>query len=197
MSDTTLARISSLTGDLAPLAKYALRYADLGSTVDGSAVVIAPMPWVAPLARAFWIYEPLAFELPADLACPDAYSSILRQMNGCFAFGLSLYGLPTSSGLISRSTLRPLSLALANLHWRRDFESADRLFHFGGATFSETENVGYFFSEDQIISIRKSGSEVQRWPNFSSFLGDELHRVETLANANPKAAETWHDRVGI
>lgn len=186
-------RIAALRGDLKPLATSAARYTRFGVDTDGSATVVAPMPWRAPRAKAFWLFEPLSSELLCTLACPTFYRAILAQMNGCFAFGLSLYGVPEANGMLNRSTLRPHSLEHANTSWRKEFVGLASEFHFGGAPLDDSENVGYFYVNEQIVAARKSGRKVQQWNSFLQFLTDELTRVEGLAHSNPAAGAAWHD----
>ena len=127
-------RIASLADDLQPLADVASRNLKHGASLKDGVLTIAPTTWVGPQANAIWIYEPLPDAwLPAGLACPDSYRAILRQMNGCFAFGLSLYGIPSPTGQLVRSTLRPLSLELANSEWHYEYSGGEHGFHFGGA----------------------------------------------------------------
>jgi hypothetical protein len=190
--DTVATRISALGGDLAPLITSVSRYVRFGTAVNNSTVMVAPMPWRAPQAYAFRLYEPLSPEVELNFDCPDFYRAVLYQMNGCFAFGLSLYGLPTLNGQLNRSTLRPLSLHEANTSWRNEFKGADTTFHFGSAKLSESENVGYFYSDGSILCLRESGAELKRWAKFAAFLNDELARVEVLAHTVPTAASTWH-----
>jgi hypothetical protein len=186
------ARLAALDGDLAPLSGCASRYVRFGAAESGATVAIAPMPWQAPQAFAFRLYEPLPRDARLDFACPHFYRAILHRMNGCFAFGLALYGVPAQDGLVSRAVLRPLSIQEANRTWRAEFEGAKALFHFGDAEWSESENVGYFHSGNSIVCIRQSGAECGRWPTFAEFLNDELARVEASAHANAAAAHAWH-----
>ena len=181
-----------LTGALVSLGHMIQRYSTYGMSTDGSAVVLAPMPWVAPKARAFWIYEPL---MPAQIpsGCPLVYRTVLTQMNGCFAFDLSLYGVPSPNGLLNRSTLRPLSLVSANQHWRRGFVGGENLFHFGSGPFSESENVGYFFDGEEIVALRKHRVETGRWSSFENFLTAELSRAEQVALSKASAQAVWRE----
>jgi hypothetical protein len=75
--------------------------------------------------------------------------------------------------------LQPYDLATANERWKREFQAADGLFHFGGGPFSDDENVGYFLaSTGTVHSLLKSGEEVGTWPSVSEFLPVELARAE-------------------
>ncbi|HZN38188.1 MAG TPA: hypothetical protein VFD82_05255 [Planctomycetota bacterium] len=184
--------VPDFAGEVAPLSEIARRYSAFGTTTNGSAIVVAPMPWVAPQAHAFWLFEPLSMsDIPPGLSCPSVYRTVLCQTNGCFAFEVSLYGIPSRSGLLDRSTLRPHSLVSANQHWRREFVGATELFHFGGGPHSESEDVGYFFDGDHIIARRKGGEETGRWTTFRAFLREELSRAEQIARSDQEARGAW------
>jgi len=185
-------RIEQLQGDLLPLSDLAMRYKVHGLSSDGNAVVVAPMPWVAPLARAIWLYEPLQSSwFPQGLDCPPLYRRILEQMNGAFAFGLSLYGIPSASGMLTRSSLRPLSLRDANELWRQGFKGAGEQFHFGGTALSYSENGGYFIAGDEILLRKKDGAVIGTWLSFREFLASELSRAEAYALQRVEAHAAW------
>jgi len=186
------ARLAALGAELAPLAACASKYVRFGVTESTATVMIAPMPWLAPQGYAFHLFEPLPFDTELGFACSDFYRAVLHRMNGCFAFGMSLYGLPTQNNLLTRATLRPLSLREANLTWRSEFEGAHAMFHFGSAEWSESESVGYFYSNGSFLCLRENGSACGQWSTFTELLEGELARVQALALATPAAAYAWH-----
>jgi len=185
-------RLADLGGDLAPLQASATRYLQYGTQLENGALLIAPMPWIGSRANAFWLYEPLpdAWRLTA-FNIPDFYASILSRMNGCFAFKLALYGVPSQSGLLNRSSLRPLALESAARHWGREFDPPPGAFHFGGSPFNSSENVGYFYADDRFLSLRRGGQVAREWSSFADFLSDELARLEQRALEPSVARVTW------
>jgi hypothetical protein len=186
------ARLEGLKGDLAPLSEYAIRYLEFGVDINSETLLVAPTKWVAPMARAFWLYEGLDPEwVPSDLEIPCFYDVILSQMNGCFAFDLSLFGLPTHDGLVNRTILRPLSIHSANRRWRHEFDGMGASFHFGAAALTDSENIGYFYVGENVVSVRKSGEVLQTWSCVSDLLRDELSRLEKRARDIPAAAAAW------
>lgn len=189
-------RLQAFKGDLEPLSECAVRYLRFGVEVEGDTLSIAPTQWIAPMARAFWIYEGLHREwIPSGFEIPPFYRAILAQMNGCFAFDLSLYGLPTHDGLVNRTILRPLSIHSANQHWRHEYAGMGAQFHFGGAVLDDSENLGYFYIGGRVASVRKNGDILNTWPSVAELLRDELSRLEKLARIDPGAVVEWgrHD----
>jgi hypothetical protein len=112
-------------------------------------------------------------------------------MSGCFAFGLSLFGFPTHDGFVNRTILRPLSVHSANRHWRHEFDGMGSRFHFGGAALTDSENIGYFYVGENVVSVRKNGEVLQTWSCVSDLLRDELRRLEKRARGIPAAAAAW------
>jgi hypothetical protein len=116
-------------------------------------------------------------------------------VNGCSAYGLSLFGLPASlprdPRLLDRREGQPLDLAEANSSWTREYEGAGDEFHFGGREWTDEENVGYFWSEKRLCSRRSSGEVVGEWENLRAMLSDELSAAErAFTRANP--SRWWH-----
>lgn len=186
------ARLKSLTEDLSPLSECATRYLRFGVELEGETLLVAPTRWIAPMAQAFWIYEPLdEAQIPSGLEIPSFYRDILFKMNGCFAFDLALFGLPSPTGLLTRTSLRPYSIDLANRDWRYGFAGMEAYFHFGDARLNDAENVGYFHTGECFVAARKNGVIVQTWASVSDLLRDELGRLEKHARAAPAAVTTW------
>ncbi|MDB5276162.1 MAG: hypothetical protein JWR61_1117 [Ferruginibacter sp.] len=119
-----------------------------------------------------WITEA---EKTMGKTIPDFYKRFLTDINGCFLYDISMFGLIHS---LTRSFLQCHSLTSANRDWIMEFDIDQSFFHFGGGTYSDDENTGYFYGESKIISIRKNGKLVNEWSDFSDFLNDELDRAE-------------------
>lgn len=180
---TASARLSNIPEIFRPLRDHAERYLHFGATLDEAAVIsIGPNPKVAPLYFVFRIFPPAVpdwlirhrtYEVPIE------YLRFLACTNGCFAYGLSLFGFTPSMQsdppLLHRTILQCHDLTTANETWRREYQRSTGCLHFGSRHYSYTEIVGYFMDEfGGIASYLKSGREVQRWENFTSFLQDEL-----------------------
>lgn len=178
-------RPPTLPAELAPLSAYLTRFEQFGTDSGENAPFrVAPQPWIATEAWTFWIYPPADPRWLEGLAMldgpgfPSGYRELLKQMNGCFAFGLSLYGIPAATGLLDRRSLKALDLRLANSSWSREFQSASSLFHFGSRKWTPTESLGYFALGPELIALRKSGEVVARWPSLRELLAEELPAAE-------------------
>jgi hypothetical protein len=183
-------RLGLLPPELQPLAEAVRRHYPRGASVrpDGT-VQVAPMPWVGPEAFAFVLYAPAkpawiaAFAHRLGRPIPEAYGVVLAALNGCFAFGMALYGLPPSlqepASRLDPHTLQPLDLEAANRHWVNEYRDAQAEFHFGGCTWTATENVGYFITPGGTFRTRRKDGEVLReWPSIGALLADELPFAE-------------------
>jgi hypothetical protein len=184
------ARLWKLPPDLKPLAEAAWQHRSRGASLhpDGT-VQVAPMPWVGPEAFAFVLYPPAerawitAFGSRAGQPVPEPYAAVLAALNGCFAFGLALYGLAPSLQTrlprVDRRALEPLDLDAANHYWAQEYRGAEGEFHFGGCSWTATENVGYFLTPEGVFRSRRKGGEVLReWPSLRQLLADELPAAE-------------------
>jgi hypothetical protein len=174
--------IDSYPGEYIAIKKQAKKYIQNGSHIDErERVNILHRPWVAPLnwglmlyngADIKWINEA---EKTIEKTIPDFYKRFLTNINGCFLYDISMFGLIPS---LTRSFLQCHDLTTANREWIKEFDIDQNFFHFGGGTYSYDENTGYFYGQNKIISIRKNGNLVNEWNNFSDFLNDELIRAE-------------------
>lgn len=183
-------RLWRLPFDLQPLrdAVWQQRARGVNIHPDGT-IEVAPMPWVGPEAYAFVLYPPplpawiTAFAERSGRSIPDGYAAVLTALNGCFAFGLALYGLPPSLQArprTDRRVLEPLDLEAANRYWANDYRDAAGEFHLGGRTWSDSENVGYFLTPDGAYRCRRKTGEVLReWPSLRDLLAEELPAAES------------------
>lgn len=189
-------RLRSIPNVFLPLRQHAEKYVRFGATIDESgAICIGPNPKVAPDYFVFRFYSPVSSESLAkrrSYDIPIDYLRFLAVTNGCFAYGMSLYGFtpqPESSpALFSRTSLQCHDLSIANELWIREYKLAAPIFHFGSRHYSYAENVGYFMNEDGAIrAILKSGREVGCWNDSTAFLYDELAAAEiNNQSQNPK-----------
>jgi hypothetical protein len=183
-------RLWKLPLDLKPLADAAWQHRSRGASLrpDGT-VQVAPMPWVGPEAFAFVLYPPAepawlaGFANRAGRAVPPPYAAVLAALNGCFAFGLALYGLAPSLQArppqVNRRALEPLDLEAANHYWAQEYHGADGEFHFGGCSWTATENAGYFITPEGLFrSRRKDGEVLREWSSLRDLLAEELPAAE-------------------
>lgn len=175
--------IDSYPDEYIAIKRQAKKYLGNGSGISETGRInILYRPWVASMnwglmlykgADMHWIHEA---EKEMEKSIPDFYQRFLTNINGCFLYDLSLFGLIQS---LSRSFLQCHSLLSANQDWIQEFDVDQSFFHFGGGTYSPAENTGYFYGKQKIISVRKNGMILHEWHNFSDFLHDELLRAET------------------
>ena len=115
-----------LDNDLNPIKEQAIKYFDIDSKVRvDNAVQIFRRPWVAPENFGLLIFPPVdknwlsEFEKRTGKVIPKVYENILRQMNGCFIYDFSLFGLPKSiytKGVLDRKgLLQQYDLTTANI----------------------------------------------------------------------------------
>jgi hypothetical protein len=183
--------LDNLPDEWNAIKQQAVKYFDDDSDMrkDGAAQIFK-RPWIAPLNFGLLLFPPvkkefiILFEQRTGKAMPSLYKSVLLQMNGCFAYDFSLYGLPESMyqrNLLDRSFLQQYDLGAANMHWIYEYEVNDRLFHIGSRAYSFEENVGYFIDgENNILSIKTNGEQIRKWNSFESFLLEEIQEAEIL-----------------
>jgi hypothetical protein len=149
-------RLNSLPSVCGPVVNHARRYLRYSPSVASDGTLnIGYTPWVAPEAYAFHLFAPAqrewlgGFSVTSGHDFPNTYSEFLLAMNGCFAYGLSLYGLPASlqaqPRLLDRSKIQPLDLDAANRNWRKGFPVSETEFHFaveGGLTLRMSDISG-------------------------------------------------------
>jgi len=174
--------IDSYPDEYIAIKKQAKKYVQNGAYIDQSGRLnILHRPWVAPLNWGLMIYEGSDIKWVTEAektmgkTIPDFYKRFLTNINGCFLYDISMFGLIHS---LTRSFLQCHSLTSANRDWIMEFDIDQSFLHFGGGTYSDDENTGYFYGQSKIISIRKNGKLINEWSNFSDFLNDELDRAE-------------------
>jgi hypothetical protein len=174
--------IDSYPNEYLAIKEQAKKYILNGSNIDEKGRLnILHRPWVAPLNWGLMIYKGAdkqllcEFQYDNEINIPAFYREFLENINGCFLYDISLYGIIPS---LTRSFLQCHSLQTANTYWKNEFKVDNSYFHFGGSIYNYEENVGYFYAKNKIISIRKNGKIVGEWNLFSSFLNDEIIRSE-------------------
>jgi hypothetical protein len=178
---------------MTPLRQLVERCASRGvvQRSDG-AIQIAPTPWIGTEAFALVLFPPAesawidAFGERTGSTIPASYAEILRTTDGCFAFGLALYGLPPAMQgdrpRLNRATLQPLDLGLANRSWIREFRTRPNGLYVGGRSWSPEANCGYFLAaDDSIRAALRTGESVGAWPSIEFMLAAELPIVEARA----------------
>ena len=81
---------------------------------------------------------------------------------------------------MDRSQLQCQDLGSANTNWIYEYTADQNSFHFGTHAYTQNENLGYFFYDNKIKSIRTNGRTVSQWDNYSSFLNDEIKEAEKM-----------------
>ena len=188
--DKLISKIENYPDDFLAIKKQAKKYLSNNSNIDDNETLnIFHRPWVAPLnwglilytaARKNWLDQ---FEQKTRKTIPNFYKKFLTTMNGCFIYDLSLYGLPPSFYLketLDRSQLQCQDLLAANNEWILEYNVDKNYFHFGSRAYSHDQNVGYFFWNDEIRSVRTDGKTVSTWNNFSDFLDNEILEAENM-----------------
>src|SRR6185436_10564469 len=117
-------RLNTLPQVFSPLREHAMRHLHSGTKIDeNGAVSIGRNPNVAPEYFVFRIYPPSnpdwlvrrrSYEVPIE------YLRFLAATNGCFAYGMSLYGFTPSMeayGLLDRSSVQCHDLTTASEVW--------------------------------------------------------------------------------
>lgn len=176
--------LDKLSIDFSPIVEQAKKYFDNYSKIrkDGTAEIFR-RPWVAELNFGLWLFPPTGtiwldqFVERSKKSIPNLYKKILLEMNGCFVYDFSLFGLPESvysTGLLDRSITQQLDLETANRNWVKDYNVDPNFFHIGGRSYSYSENIGYFIYGDSILSIRKNGEIINTWNTLQEFLCDEI-----------------------
>ncbi len=165
------------------------------------ALQIAPTPWVGTEAFAVVVFPPAdpkwiaGFAERSAMAIPMAYAEILRATNGCFAFDLSLYGLPPGmqgvTPLLDRASLQPFDLERANRSWAREYRTRPEGLYIGGRSWSYEANCGYFLAADGAVrSVLRTGESVGTWRSIELMLAAELPVVERRGLEQAPAG-TW------
>lgn len=180
--------IESLPPEWTAIKQQAVKYFDADSVLEEDGIAkIFRMPWIAPQCFGLVLYPPAKqewinkFEEQTGISVPLLYKQVLLKMNGGFIYGLSLYGLPETmyeTGLLNRSYLQPLYLGSANTGWIYEYKVDKALFHIGGRSYSDSENIGYFVDGNKIYAIRKNGEVLDSWASFEEFLNKEILLAE-------------------
>jgi hypothetical protein len=197
-------RLNALPAELATLREHATRSARYCSSIGtDDTLQLGHQPWVAPEAYAVLLFAPAkkawvaAYKERSGHAIPAGYRDLLLAVNGCSVHDFTLYGLPPSlqgsAPRLDRSRVQPMDLVAANRDWAREYVTEPGQFHFGGRSWTDDENIGYFWSGGRaavIRAVRKSGEVVGEWPDLSALLGDELREVERRS-AEETPADWW------
>ena len=98
-------------------------------------------------------------------------------------------------GTLDRSQLQCHDLIIANQDWINEYKVPQSYFHFGSRAYAYDENIGYFFDNNKIRSIRGNGKIVNEWTGFSDFLSDEIKEAEKIMIKEiPKEVKSLTDK---
>jgi hypothetical protein len=189
-----ISKIDNLPDEYLSIKKQAFKYLNNNSNIsDLGTLNIFHRPWIAPLNWGLMLYtgaEAKWFELfreKTKMEIPEFYKNFLSQINGCFIYDISLFGLTPSvylKGRLDRSKLQCHDLTTANIQWIKEFEVDKKYFHFGGRQHSDSEELGYFFDGDKIMAILHNGVVINEWTSYFDFLYDEIELAEQKALGN-------------
>jgi hypothetical protein len=192
-------RIENLPPELDSIANQANKYLENNSSINELVLNILHRPWIARLNWGLMLYKGanvnwfIEFTERTGKEIPKFYIDFLKSINGGFIYDISLYGLTPSlynSGKLNRSILQCHDLTTANNNWIRGYEVDPNLFHFGGRSYTDDENVGYFFDKQKILCYRKNGELINEWDTFSKMLSDEIKIAEQkMLDEVPKEIE--------
>ena len=196
-------RVGLFPRELAPLKDACHRYLRFCCAVDtDDTVMIAHRPWVAPLNYLITLYpgaKPSWFGKYRQLhgiTIPPVLRSLLSVTNGCFVFGLSLFGMPPSMRknppMLDRTRLQCLDIASANQHWKQQYATHSQHFYFGSRYYSDCENAAYFLvGRTSIVAVLKDGNVIGEWSDLGSFLNDEIQASEKR-ECSDVPEDWWH-----
>jgi len=184
--------LNDLPIEFKPLKEQSLKYTQYCSIIDiDDKIQIGHRPWVAPYNFAITLFPPAKkawvskFKKKHGISIPLIYQKFLLTLNGCFCYGISLFGLMPSMQesipLIDRSKLQCHDLSLANKYWINSYDIGKSSFYFGSRAYSFDENVGYFiFGDNSINTIRENGEIISTYISFDDFLEKELCIAESM-----------------
>ena len=185
-----ISKIDDYPDEYLPIKRQAKKYHRNKSTIDNNKTLnIFHRPWVAPFNWGLLLYQGAdenlieQFEQKTQKIIPSFYKNFLVSINGCFIYDLSLFGLTPSIYLkdtLDRSQLQCHDLSLANKDWIFDYKVDKSCFYFGSRAYTYGENVGYFFGDNKIKSIKVNGKTVKEWMDFTDFLSDEIKETEKI-----------------
>src|SRR5688500_15325468 len=112
--------LDNLPDEWNAIKQQAVKYCDDSSEIreDGAAQIFK-RPWIAPLNFGLLLFPPakkefiITFGHKTGKRIPSIFQKVLLQMNGCFVYDFSLYGLPESMykrNLLDRSILQQYDL---------------------------------------------------------------------------------------
>lgn len=188
-----LNRLQKFPNNLDPISSQVKRYLDNNTKYSDEEVKVLHRPWVAPLNWGLMLYQGAnpewfqEFQKRTMKEIPEFYLEFLKHINGCFLFDMSLYGLTPSvyeTGSLNRTILQCHDLTTANNSWVYEYDVDPKLFHFGSRHYTEDENVGYFFADEQILCFRNNGEQINQWKNLESMLFEEIEVVEQMMLEN-------------
>lgn len=182
-------RIESFPIELKPISMQIEKYLDNNSNINASVLNVLHRPWIAPLNWGLMLYKEaktewfLDFKEKTGKEIPDFYKDFLKQINGGFIYGISMYGLTPSffeTGLLNRTLLQCHNLATANNQWIANYKVNPNLFYFASRNYTEDENVGYFWNDGIIMCYRENGELLKQWNSLKEMLNEEIEIAEQI-----------------
>lgn len=184
-------KLNKIPNEYSIIKNKALNYLKYNSNIKDGIINIGNRKWAAPENYIIKIYPGInkriikKYENENRLIIPNIVKDFFININGLFAFGISLYGLSESmikKGLLNRQNLECHDISIANKDWIKEYSIDRNLFHFGSRDYSYDEILGYFIDNNIIKCIRKNGEVVVEYNSFEDFLNKELNISEELEN---------------
>ena len=183
-------QVNILSNRLKPIKDISLKYLKQGGILDKDVIRIYNLTWESPLQYAITIFNPAPdsyfekYKKDNNLGIPVIYEQFLKEMNGCYLFDFTLFGLsPTiyEPEADHKSFNECYDIAIANREWKQEYMVDSSLFYFGARTYLYNENIGYFIdSSGAIKAVKYNGNVLNEWTSFTDFLKDEIKEAEDL-----------------
>ncbi len=176
-------RLAQIAGVLPCFQEFTFAIAGDSAVAPNGTVMLGRAPHIAPEAYRVLIYPPApepwmrTLEDTMSVQIPAELRRVLLVMNGCHCFDLSLFGVtesPTSP--LNRREPVALRLAFGLADWADAYGRAGS-FYFGGAPWTDEENIGYFWSDRGPFSARTNGEVVGSWSGLADLFNAELARL--------------------
>ena len=180
-------KLNSVPAEFLPIKEFVQRYSHLDSRTDNHGTIQLAKNSKYLDAYFINIFAPANeiyfsnFISRYGVSVPEPLEKFLRFANGFTFCDFTVYGLTPSmyksqTGTLERTSLQPLDIGTANDVWKTEFDQVG--FYFGGRSYSDDTNCGYFLQDGTIFSCLCGGVIVGQWDNFWTFLEEELEVTE-------------------
>jgi hypothetical protein len=156
--------------------------------------LVCPTPHVAPEAWLHVLYPPAAVgdiqraEKQLGTLLPDEYKAFLLRANGLemFSYRLAVWGIRKNMARTGDEAWQPFDLVNHNYESNRPKASPSDFVYFGSVDGGET--WCFFESNHGSHRVGKTSRESYKpdtyWPNFGTWLRDEVRSIESVFDAD-------------